>query len=122
MSQEVKIKKVRPYPFSVLLFSGTPTPLRGQVHKLTQIGFIVEMANHQLLHINDKYEAEFEIPVMSYSVKEPVVVVKFYDQYRAKPGGPHETYRLYEIHFRSLKEKHKDEITKFLRHIQQLGS
>lgn len=114
--------KVSPYPFAVTitgnLIGGIPM-VKGNVVKLTLRGFLAEIPGNPLA-VQEKYEAQFALPVMGDNVKEPVVVIKIYDKFQGKTDQKVEVYRLVEFHFKALNLNEKTSIEKFLRQIGQL--
>lgn len=139
MSQVV-VKKVSPYPISLKLEKGGAW-IEAKIVKLTQMGFLAEMA--PMLKVGDQYSLHFEIPVLQEQIQALGKVIKTYDSYRdeesikaklAKPqlkvvespqagGGAAQQAdplrRLVEIHFQNLSDKGKQSIQKFLVAIRQ---
>lgn len=118
MSEEsVKKIKVSPYPIRVQFLLG-PTPIVGQIVKLTMIGFLAEVSYPFV--VGHKVDCQFTLPVLGEEFKETMVVIKSYDQYKGKNEAGAEIKRLSEFHFKSLNSKGKEILEGFLRRIGQL--
>jgi hypothetical protein len=78
LSEDLKVKKVKAYPFPVKLTHGAEV-ITGQLVKLTQIGFLAEVPLGGLKS-GDKCECEFTTPVLNQIVLLPCIVVKLYTQ------------------------------------------
>ncbi len=108
--KKVQVKKVQAYPIaaSLALANG---PAQGKILKLTQMGFLIELAT-PFLQAGDKLEVTFETPVLHKTVKETCVVIKLYNKHTgSKEGG---VQHIAEIHFKPLTPVGKTAITSFL--------
>ncbi len=118
-SGAVRVKKVRPYPIPATI-SGGEKPLSGNLIKLTQMGFLIEVGAN-FMKVGEKYQVAFDIPMANWNVHEGVVVVKSYNQFGgavgAAAGGS--LVRVLEMHFRSLSSASKEHIVDFLTKIKQ---
>lgn len=114
------IKKVQPYPFGVeiVLVEGAP-PVRGFVHRLTDVGFLMRTANEHHFKVGDNHQARFELPGVHLSFNEAVKVIKTYDAVEDIKNKELKKNFTIELHFRSLAPKKREEILKFLALIGQ---
>ncbi len=111
-----KVVKVRPYPIAAQL-KGEVHELKGNVVKLTQIGFLIEC--EVPLKVGSRYQVRFEIPVYHHLIETEMVVIKTHDEFRGSLGDQR-NYRLAELHFKNLSVLHLKFVTDFLRTIQQV--
>jgi hypothetical protein len=110
LPNNVQVKKIPAYPIPAALVLANG-PAQGKILKLTQTGFLIELAT-QFLQAGDKIEVTFETPVQHKTVKESCVVIKLYNQHRgSKEGG---VQHIAEIHFKPLTHEGKTAITNFL--------
>ncbi|MBX2996403.1 MAG: hypothetical protein KF681_16395 [Bdellovibrionaceae bacterium] len=117
---QTDIKKVQPYPFGIdiVLAEGAP-PVRGFVHKLTDVGFLMRTANEHHFKVGDNHQARFELPVVHLLFDEPVKVIKTYDAVEDVKNKELKKNFTIELHFRSLPPKKREDILKFLALIGQ---
>ena len=109
--------KVSPYPIPLAI--STPSgPHKGNILKLTFIGFLAEVPDAFVT--GNKLDVQFILPVLGLEFKEPVVVIKVYDQYQGKTDKGAEVYRLVEFHFRTIGQDAKEKIGRFLKKIGQM--
>lgn len=121
------VRKVRAFPFAVE-FRGesAPTPaapFKGQVVKMTPIGFLAETTQTQI-NAGDKLHFAFELPALHHLIEGEGVVVKLYNHFTltapGQPAGP--TLRLLEVHFRLLSLDHQQHVTEFLKKAMKSAS
>jgi len=133
LADEVRIKKVKAYPFAVTL-KHPAGAVQGQIVKLAQTGFLAETAS-TAFKTGEKVECSFELPVLHKWVNEICVVVKLYTQWAGGAGGgtqsaptaavsqqtpppgqppPPKTVALVEFHFQGLSLEHRENVTAFL--------
>ena len=112
----VKVK-VSPYPIPIAI-AIPQRAFKGNIVKLTLIGFLAEVPDAFLT--GNKADVQFILPVLGLEFKEPVVVIKVYDQYQGKTEKGAEVYRLVEFHFRTVSSDTKDKILRFLKKIGQV--
>jgi hypothetical protein len=140
--QQVKIKKVKPYPIAAQLSrltgaasapaaapsSGASaggaapagTGLAGQIKLLTINGFLCELPITGL-QPGEKFQVTFELPVTHKQVSESIVVVKLYIQgtgIATSATGAATAGHIAEFHFTDLSLAGREAIGTFLR---QLG-
>lgn len=116
----VKVSKIQPYPFSVLITKteGAP-PVRGQVLKLTEIGLIMRVSGDQFFKVGENItKIEFDIPTTVYTVVEAAKVIKTWDNL-TETGAGIEKVNTVEIHFRSISQEKKSVIFEFTKKIGQ---
>ncbi len=139
MANEVRIKKVKAYPFPVTFKIGAET-LQGHVVKLTQTGFLAEVPQTTNLKTGEKFDCAFELPVMAKAVSEACVLVKIYTAWAgglpgmgtdkaealvanavSASGAPAvsaaKTVSLLEVHFQQPSPTTKQHVTAFLNQI-----
>lgn len=119
------VKKVQPYPFEIEIAKGEGVPpIKGVVLKLTEVGFLMRVSGEHHFKVGENHKVKFEIPVLHLGFEEPVKVVKTYaavDEIRHGPHGSKELHKSFtvEMHFRSLDEKKRKDILKFVAQIGQ---
>lgn len=116
----VKVLKVQPYPFSILVskVEGVP-PLRGQVLKLTEVGLIMRVPGDQFFKVGENLpKVEFDIPTTDVTLVEPVKVMKTWDNL-ADSGVGLEKVNTVELHFRTITHEKKSAIFEFIKKIGQ---
>lgn len=111
---DVKIKKVKPYPILVQMIGKTGT-LAGQIIKLVMQGFIVDMQG-KVLKVGDLYQVTFELPVLKEQIQQNAKVIKTYDRPNIQTHG---IDRLAEIRFTAISDAQQTSILKFLQAIRQ---
>ncbi len=111
----VNVKKVNPYPISATL-TGSSGPIKGNIEKLSKVGFLVE--TEKGLGLGQQFSVQFELPVMLTPINIIGVVVKVYTQYGGSSGGQ-KSHSLNEIHFKSLSKEQSQSIYRFLVTIKQ---
>jgi hypothetical protein len=110
LPNNVQVKKVQAYPIPVALTLENG-PAQGSILKLTQLGFLCELAT-PFLQVGDKLEVTFETPIKHKTVKEKCVVIKLYNQHTGSKDGV--VQHIAEIHFKPLTQEGKTAITNFL--------
>ena len=123
---KVVIKKVAAYPIASKLVSvSSGNEIVGQIVRLTQSGFIIEVEN-LAVKVGKEYEVQFQIPASDRLITEKVKVVKVYDRYKQQAElklsvekNQAKLYRLAEMHFLSIGTEEKKWIRDFILHIRQ---
>lgn len=105
-----RVKKINAYPIDAAL-ALAKGPATGKILKLTQIGFLIELAS-PFLQVGDKIEASFELPVTHKYIKENCLVIKIYNQHLGTLD--HKVQHIAEIHFKPLTAESRTAITAFL--------
>ena len=115
-----QVKRVQPYPFTVEIIKaeGTP-PIQGHIHKLTDIGFLMRTVGDHHFKVGDNHQARFSLPVIEKFFNEPIKIIKTYDSIGDVQDKELKKNFTIEMHFRSLPEKKREEILKFIQHIGQ---
>jgi len=116
MSNEVKVKRVKPYPFPAVVES-TTVKIPVEVMLLTARGFIARVANSAIFHVGSSCKTEFELPVFKRILASPLRVIKTYD--RATEGKDQKVERLVEFHFEMPGHELTEAISKFMSQIGQ---
>ncbi|PIS11692.1 MAG: hypothetical protein COT73_02645 [Bdellovibrio sp. CG10_big_fil_rev_8_21_14_0_10_47_8] len=117
------VKKVAPYPFSVVITDKNGgAPLRGQVVKLTDFGFLMKVEALHFYQVGQNYHVEFSIPVMHMDVLADVKVMKTYDAFEAVSKVEKAKLYTVEMHFLNLPTDKKQGILQFLQKIGQKNS
>ena len=116
----VRVVKKQPYPFSALIVKtpGAP-PLRGQILKVTDIGFLIEVGSEHFFKVGDNHSVEFDVPSTHVTVEAPIKVIKTYDMMTVQEAGAIGKVYTVEMHFRSLEDDEKNAIHHFLKKIGQ---
>lgn len=128
MADQVKVKKVKAYPFPLQIMTDSGV-IQGQVVKLTLQGFLAEVPS-SALQTGEKVQVSFELPVLHAVINEPGVMVKLYTQWggRGQTQGPAEAssaasnvhhLHLIEIHFKPLSIAGSESISTFLRSLNK---
>lgn len=118
MADNVKIKKVSPYPIQAKVFETETTPPHtGYILRLTTAGFLIQF-NSDFFKVGENHICQFEIPVLHKLVRENVKVIKTYDRFEITENGKVKNY-LVEFHFLNLKIDSKSDIVKFVSSIGQ---
>lgn len=109
------IKRISPYPFSVdlLKVEGQPA-LKGQIVKLTDVGFLMKVDTLNFYRISEKYQLSFILPVMEVPVRSQGKVVKTYDGLEQFKKESSKKQYLVEIHFIELPSNAKTSINNYL--------
>jgi hypothetical protein len=114
-----KVVKVKPYPIDIQFLRGEGQPVwSGRIVKLTERGFLVEMASELFIKVGDELQCIFSFPTLGGSVQGPVKVVKTYSP-QAKTRLSLEKFRLIEMHFKKLASADRTRIQIFLEKIRQ---
>jgi hypothetical protein len=114
MSNEVNIKRVKPYPFPAAIDQGgAKVPV--EVLLLTSRGFIARLTTAAIFHVGGSCRTEFELPVFKRQLASPLRVIKTYD----RADKDHKVERLVEFHFESPGGDLTETITKFMQKIGQ---
>lgn len=104
----------RVFPIAVnLVTAASPTPIKGEILKLTSLGFLVQVATLQNWQTGDRAEAQFDLPGTSASFKEPVKVIKAYLKW-AKSAAGQVKVQIFEMHFLSLAGSQKSVMDQFV--------
>ena len=116
----VKIKKVKPYPFDVNLEKGDS---KGRVFalKLVLHGIMVDM-NGMILKVGDRVNMTIFLPADFGEIKADGKVIKTYDHFKGSQEGS-APVRMAEIHFLRypLPEVDRLKVKDFLKAIRQMG-
>ncbi len=102
------------YPIATsILTPASPTPVRGEILKLTNLGFLVQVATPQNWQTGDRMQVQFELPGVARDYDEPVKVIKAYLKW---VQGPSEKLKvqIFEMHFLSLAASKKLVIDQFV--------
>ena len=109
--EQVVVKKVRAYPIKGQLKSlSTGTSISMSIVKLTEIGFLAEVAP-TAMQPGEKFDCNFEIPVMNHAIAGPVALMKLYHQ---------GVFHLVEMHFMMIGEAERMRIQSFLHAIRSV--
>lgn len=116
-SPPVKVKKVKPYPFSVnLQFYGQS--FFAQVQVVTPIGFVADVGP-KLFKVGTTGIARLTLPVLEIEIEHQVKVIKMSDRYAVSDKNNFQVVRSVEFHFLSPDEGKVDSIKKFMSAIGQ---
>lgn len=109
------VVRISPYPFGVdlLKMEGQP-PMKGQVVKLTEIGFLMKVDTLNFYKVSEKYQLNFVLPVMEVSIRSQGKVVKTYDGIEQFNKETNKKQYLVEIHFIELPSNAKTSISNYL--------
>lgn len=135
MSQQVKIKKVKPYPILASIKCANGAVFPGKILKMNLQGFLIETPPTQL-QPGDRFDCTFELPASRQLISQHCKMIKLYSHWRGLDGGgslenPEKApasktatgsvqfagltvNHLVEIHFESLTEVNKRKIREFL--------
>jgi len=139
---DVIVKKVKPFPIpgQIKSLSGATFPIH--VVKLTTRGFLAEIAPSPI-QPGERFEVNFEFPVLHRQLAEMVVVVKLYQSWGAShpttlPAAPKDQQgapsqpaastsgvgiiQLVEMHFMSLSPEGRKNIDTYLAQAQKRSS
>lgn len=115
MPNDVRLKKVKPYPFPAGLDqAGVKQSV--EIMLLTARGFIARL-DKAIVHVGGHAKCNFEIPVFHKSIEAPVRVLKTYDRVVEAPAKKVE--RLAEFHFDSPTAEQTQLIERFMNQIGQ---
>ena len=114
------IKKVQAYPIPVQITKDGLPPNRAKIFKLTDVGFLVKVIGQKIFKVGDDYNVEFDVPTTDKTIKQPVKIVKTYDNYdnRADQNNLEKVYTI-EMHFKILTPSEKEAIHYFIKKIGQ---
>lgn len=117
--QDVKVKKVSPYPIEAELV-GTTENRKGLIVKLTPNGFLIEVDSVSV-RLGLEFKVKFTIPLTDRHIEELVKVVKVYDRQRPPVEGEAkpQVYRLAEMHFLAISLAERKWIREFMIAISQ---
>lgn len=111
-NEEVRVKKVKPYPIEVSIGSA-----EGQIAKLIPTGFLAYVKVH--LRVGDQCKGRFKVPVQNYWIEYHGLVVKTYDQFGGQLGKVEDNMMMVEVSFSSLSHNGQDLISHFNQMIGQ---
>ena len=109
----VEIKKVAPYPIAIDLFKeDAPTPFKGQIVKMTEIGFLMKVEQN-VFKVGGTYDILFELPVVKSEIHGQARVIKTYDSLDGNKASMTKMYTV-EMHFKGLDDEQKRAIGSYL--------
>jgi hypothetical protein len=118
--QPVEVKKVKPYPIAAKVFKAdTPAPIEGQILRVTQLGFQMEVTQ-LAFSVGNTYKAEFSLPLSQHVISENVKIVRTMDRFidgKATVKG-----YLVEMHFLNISPMTAKAIKEFEIAINQKSS
>lgn len=104
----------QPYPIPVsLLTAASPTPVKGDILKLTNAGFLVQVATLQNWQTGDRAQAQFSLPGVTGAFDEAMKVIKAYLKWGQSAEGKVKV-QIFEMHFLSLAASKKSVIDQFV--------
>lgn len=102
------------YPVAMSLLSpSSPTPIKGEMLKLTNLGYLVQVSTPQNWQTGDRAQAAFTLPGVATSFDEPVKVIKAYLKW-SQSGDTKVKVQIFEMHFLSLAPSKKSTIDQFV--------
>jgi hypothetical protein len=108
------VKKVAAYPIEVsILKSEGPGTLKGQIVKLTDIGFLMKVDAAQFYKVGESYQVLFALPLDSENIKVEVKVIKTYDTMEVV-GKNQVKNKTIEMHFKNIAVTDRSNINSYL--------
>jgi hypothetical protein len=102
----VQIVKRSAYPFEVHIFKQEGSAgVKGQVQKVTLMGFLVKLPSIAYLSVNGNFFSKFELPGFG-TLQEEIKVIKTYQEIADKMF-------IAEVHFRHLSGPGREKIQEF---------
>lgn len=103
------------YPIATsLLTPASPTPIKGEILKLTNLGFLVQVVTPQNWQTGDRAQVQFQLPGVARDYDEPVKVIKAYLKWAQSEGAEKVKVQIFEMHFLSLAASKKLVIDQFV--------
>jgi hypothetical protein len=114
MSEEVRVKRIRPFPFEGQITIGAQSvPVR--IHKMTLTGLLLEA--NAFLKVGQRYTLQFTLPVLKSQVTADVVAVKTWDQFAAPISKGGTVLKMIELHFKDVPGESHANVVAFLKKI-----
>lgn len=113
-SDDAIVRKVAPYPFGIQITKAEGQPFqKGQVVKMTELGFLMKVDGKQFYKVGDSYQVRFELPAIHQSVSAAVRVIKTYDAMEMIDGAQVKINTI-EMHFKNLSDSNRKHIHSYL--------
>jgi hypothetical protein len=111
----IKVKQVAAYPIALQLVrtDSSPTPIRGDIVKLVEHGFLIKTTAGPLFKVSTDWSVTFDLPVLQIRIETNCIVVKTYDSFDPQNTLGQKVY-VVELHFRELSESQKKAIDDYL--------
>lgn len=113
-SSGAAVKKVAPYPIETQITrQAGQAPIKAQILKLTEIGFMAQIDASQYCKVGDTYEVSFVLPALGETIQGAAKVIKIYASVAVK-GSQAVKFKTVEMHFRNLAAPYRSHIDNYL--------